>query len=138
MLTALQENRFWAKVAAGPNGCIVWTGAKSFNGYGVLTVAQESWRAHRLAYVLGYGQPVPDGLQVDHLCGRRDCVNYLHLEAVTQQENLRRARKELTHCPVGHSYAEPGSRYTHGGKRKCAVCVRQRVARYRAAKRKTA
>ena len=51
---------------------------------------------------------VPKGLQLDHLCRVRDCVNPYHLEAVTQQENILRgesasakhARK--THCINGH------------------------------------
>jgi hypothetical protein len=42
--------------------------------------------AHRAAYILAIG-PIPDGLHVDHLCARRDCVNPDHLRLVTNKQN---------------------------------------------------
>lgn len=50
--------------------------------------------AHRFAWELQNG-PVPDGLQVDHVCRVRSCQNPRHLDVVTGEENQRRRRGYL-------------------------------------------
>lgn len=82
-------------------GCLVFTGARTWNGYGVLcTTGKRVARAHRVAYTLAYG-PIPRGLHIDHLCENRACCEPSHLEAVSQRVNnqrtaaRRRARLEL-------------------------------------------
>lgn len=102
------EERFWAKVDKdGPFGCWLWRGATQPAGYGIFRVDHRNVYAHRVSYELLKESLLP-GLQVDHLCRVRNCVNPEHLEAVTMQENIRRgispaalnARK--THCKRGH------------------------------------
>jgi hypothetical protein len=88
--------RFWARVEKRPDGCWIWTGVINHNGYGRYTYARPDGRslasrAHRIAYELLVG-PIPDGLQLDHLCRVKACVNPAHLEPVTQDENMRRTR----------------------------------------------
>jgi len=56
-------------------------------------------KAHRWAYETCVGS-INDGLQIDHLCRVRECVNPDHLQPVTHAENMRRARR--THCRRGH------------------------------------
>ena len=84
------EERFWSRVEKEPGPCWVWTGGSLASGYGSFRAGGAAV-AHRYAWTLLCG-PIASGLQLDHLCRNRRCVNPDHLEPVTQQENLRRAR----------------------------------------------
>lgn len=128
------RDRFWEKVGKdGPDGCWVWTAGTTPNGYGTFTIGgrQEGTRgAHRVAYELARG-PIPPGLQIDHLCRNRLCVNPAHLEVVTNRENVLRgvgvtamnARK--THCKSGHPFDEENTGFNRGGGRRCRRCHRR-------------
>ncbi len=92
------EDRFWAKVdrSGGPDACWPFTGARSSTGYGTFEFGGTK-RAHRVAWMLAVG-PIPEGLQLDHLCHNEDascvvvsacvhrrCCNPTHLQPVTNQ-----------------------------------------------------
>lgn len=121
-----KSERFDAKCEPVPMcGCIIWMGA-IFNekGYG----AFGGGRAHRYAYERLFG-PIPSGMQIDHLCRVRCCVNPHHLEVVTPRENTIRgvspaavnARK--THCVRGH-LLEGDNLMSNDSWRRCRECAR--------------
>lgn len=90
------EERFWSKVVEidGDGSCWLWTAAKSGKGYGCVVIDRRRYPAHRVAYEMFVG-PIPEGLEIDHLCRVRNCVNPAHLEPVTHAENVRRAMKKV-------------------------------------------
>jgi hypothetical protein len=108
------EERLWDRVTKHPEGCWEWTGPLT-QGYGVIGAGGRHAgliRTHRLSYELLVG-PIPEGLQIDHLCKNRKCCNPEHLEPVTGAENVRRAFENHTLCPRGHELppkASPGVR----------------------------
>lgn len=111
--------------------CWVWQKSRYPNGYGQYT-KRDGHRglAHRAYYELLCGE-VPDGMELDHLCRNRACVNPDHLEPVSGSENRRRgagfsgrnARK--THCKAGHPLAGENLYVDPRGRRQCRTCRRE-------------
>jgi hypothetical protein len=125
-------------VYADPNtGCWLWGGANDGkSGYGNIRNDDGVLvKAHRVSHELFKG-PIPHGHEIDHKCNFPPCVNPGHIEAVTRQENMRRASKigltfgglangrrqqAKTHCPYGHEYSQTAY-ITPLGWRRCKVC----------------
>jgi hypothetical protein len=131
-------DRFWAKVNKADE-CWLWTGYIKPNGYATFYPGGgrhvDKVYVHRWAYEATRG-PIPEGLEVDHLCNVRHCVNPAHLEAVSRRENLDRRndtqgwqrlpvrgqpRALKTHCKHGHAFDEVNT-YWHSGYRYCRAC----------------
>ncbi|SMX79485.1 HNH endonuclease [Brevibacterium casei CIP 102111] len=95
-------DRFWEKVEK-TGSCWNWTGAKRA-GYGKFSPsAGKQVTAHRYALKL-HGSPAPEGMDVDHICGNRACVNPDHLRITTRKQNLEhvnRLRKDNTSGYIG-------------------------------------
>lgn len=129
-MTTLQ--RLLAKVEKQSNGCWLWTGYKQPKGYGTFKRNGTMQLAHRAAYELLRGE-IPAGLQLDHLCRNRSCVNPDHLEPVTNRENCARSpihKMNRTQCPQGHAYT-PENTYinpaNHGRVCRTCQCVKKRL-----------
>ncbi len=57
--------------------------------YGQFWYGNKNGLAHRYAYETMVG-PIPEGLQIDHICQVQRCVNPAHLEPVTPKVNMQR------------------------------------------------
>lgn len=120
-----------SKIIIDKAGCWIWQGYISKSGYGQISIKKKSYKAHRLSYQEFKGS-IPAGLEIDHLCRVRNCINPGHLEAVTKKENILRGTsfaatnaKKAT-CPLGHTYDHK----TVSG-RVCSTCVKKKSATWR-------
>ena len=128
--------RFMKKVTIDTKtGCWLWHASGiSTHGYGRFGYEGKLWNAHRYSYVHIAKKQIPEGMQLDHLCRVRHCVNPAHLEVVSNKENVLRgigitARNRLkTHCPKGHEYTALNTAYYKSAptKRHCKECNRMR------------
>ena len=108
-------SRFLAKVqlSTHSDGCHIWTGSLNERGYG------NFWdgtgrvvKAHAWIDNLLHG-PLPPGIERDHTCNTRRCVNPAHIERVTHTENMRRARERNPgHWGSDHSRAMARARWS--------------------------
>lgn len=126
-------------------GCWNWAGslvgrnAKSPAERGVFYLGPGHDRTRVLAYRWSYEHfvgPIPEGLQIDHLCRNPRCVNPEHLEPVTARENVRRGTSHIaqlmdtTHCPRGHELFGDNLYIGLDGGRRCKTCRLDRTREY--------
>lgn len=130
---------FLSKVEVQPSGCWHWTGTITKGGYGQFHGNNIQMLAHRAGYVLHVG-PIPRGAVLDHLCHTNDlncpggdgdphrrCVNWEHLEPVTQQVNVDRGRRAVSdRCGKGHLYTPENTYIDPRGRRSCRTCQKVR------------
>ena len=120
-----------------PTGCWEHELKAMPSGYRQVQYASIRVVLHRLVYEQLRG-PIPDGLQIDHLCRNRGCCNPDHLEPVTGRVNTLRgetvtaANAAKTHCPQGHAYESENLYVYPNGSRCCRECRREIQRRYRA------
>lgn len=126
------------------NGCMIWPGAKR-NGYGVVSLHNQSQLVHRLVYEHHYGA-IPEGMFICHHCDVPACSEPTHLFIGTPRDNVvdavskgRHAKMAHTHCPSGHEYTPQNTRHrtwSDGRRSKvCVECYRRDQRGYRRAQR---
>lgn len=131
------EERFWGKVDADGD-CWEWMAHKTERGYGTFYAPSGKMvQAHRYAWELLVG-PIPEGMEIDHLCRNHSCVSPPHLEPVPHRENVIRGAastvqklraQRITHCPYGHEYTPENTMIRKGtGSRYCRACNRLRCS----------
>ena len=87
------EERFWSRVdRRESDDCWPWVGNIGSKGYGRMSVRGKMVAAHRLAWILEYGEipsaPGPHGTCVCHKCDNPLCCNVSHLFVGSVQDNL--------------------------------------------------
>ena len=131
--------RLLSHISPEPNsGCWLWIASLDTKGYGQINIGTggkpKMARSHREMYLSMIG-PIPEGLELDHLCRVRCCVNPAHLEPVTHEENYRRGlggrnggiamgkiKRARTHCPRGHSFADGNEMFQNGRGKRWRYC----------------
>lgn len=140
-----REEKIWARVNKnGPvpdfnpelGPCWLWTGNVEDQGYGVFHIGGgKTVKAYRLVYEMTVGE-ISEGLQPDHLCRVRACVNPSHLEPVTKKENVLRGigptaiNAQKTYCIHGHPFEGDNLIIRSNGNRDCRTCATAAKIRY--------
>lgn len=123
--------------------CWLWMGARDRKSrYGRIHRNGRCDYTHRVFYEHLVG-PIPDGLQLDHLCRIPSCCNPDHLEPVSCLVNVRRGmRATKTHCKRGHElsgdnlYVFKSKKGTHRTCKTCRDASRRRAQAAAAERRK--
>lgn len=120
--------RILAKVKVSETGCMLYTGAINSGGYACVKVMGKQFYAHLVYFTLMKGM-IPEGMQHDHLCEVRHCINPDHIKQATPRENTLRSRTGITainskktHCKRGHEFSLENTRLLKTGHRECKIC----------------
>jgi hypothetical protein len=119
------EKRFMSHVIKA-SGCWKWAGYHRADGYITFSIGSKKHRAHRIAYEIFVGE-IPEGLEIDHICKNRGCVNPEHLRAVTHLQNMQNIDPYDNHQDKDHNFTP----YNWKQGKVCRICylTKQRVRR---------
>ena len=150
-VAVVSSPRWSRKVHEDPSGCLLWLGATTSDGYGLVWLSGRSVYAHRVALVAKLGRDIGGGMDAAHLChdesvrvgdcvggacSHRLCVCSDHLAEQSYQQNTRlglssqAANALKTHCPQGHELAGDNLVISQFPRRSCLTCARANSRRY--------
>lgn len=136
------KTKLMSKVMITNAGCWQWTGSrfkKKYGDYGQIRIGRRNDSKLRRAHVVSYETfvaPIPNGLELDHLCHNTLCINPEHLELVTHPINMKRRKDSgLLQCKYGHVYTKETTFYNVKGKRECRICRKIRAQKWYEKKR---
>lgn len=141
--TASRNRPIFERYEVAPSGCWSWAGGSYGNGYGRLASKRHGTPLAHRAFWIEHRGPIPDGLDIDHLCRNRLCVNPDHLEPVPHAVNMARGANSYSlraTCKKGlHDITDPANIYVTRRGRQCKACwrinYRAAAARYRGRRR---
>lgn len=82
--------RYFLARVAELDGCVLWTGSVLHNGYPVMHLRVPGGKRHMAAHRWLWEHmngPLADGIDVDHVCHVKLCVNPAHLRAIPRAVN---------------------------------------------------
>ncbi|GAF84940.1 unnamed protein product [marine sediment metagenome] len=136
MINEIDRHRIQASIKV-VDSCWEWQAGFDGKGYGKILVQGKLVGAHRASYRLYHG-PIPQGLEVDHICRNTACINPEHLQAITRRENMARARGPRPHtrgprphlrqkaCARGHELTDE-NRDSQGRCRACQAAYMKKL-----------
>ena len=135
------EKRLMKKVIKNAlTGCWEFVGSRLPSGYGILWNGNRPEGAHRIAYRL-FIEDIPNGLEVDHKCNNRSCVNPDHLCLLSHKDNIRKSASIMgenfrkTHCKRGHPLSGENLFIAKSGSRQCRECMKLHARNAKARKK---
>lgn len=127
MLDGVKDySRFFQKVLMPRDldKCWLWLRGENEHGYGYFRIDGKTVKAHRVSYVHWKGE-IPSGMDVDHVCHNKPCVNPDHLRTATRAENMqnRKGARRDSASGVRGVTLQPDGRYRarvkHDGRNHC-------------------
>lgn len=134
-------DRFGEKIERNESGCWLWMAGVHL-GYALFSFGGKTIFGHRFAYE-AFRCEIPKGLQIDHLCRNRRCVNPFHMQAVTQRENILRGiglpaeNAKKTHCLRGHPFNESNTFLKRSRGRVQRICRTCNIIKLRELRKRT-
>lgn len=132
--------RVLSRCVEDSNGCWVWQGNKTHNGYGQTGYRGRTRIVHRVMLQVSSGVALGRWEYACHRCDVKLCINPDHLWKGTPLENQvdsvmkrRNGEQKVTHCPRGHEYSGENITWkvAKSGRlaRECRECTRLRTRR---------
>lgn len=121
------------------NGCLIWVGHTTRDGYPRVTYKGRSRFVHRLGWTMARG-PIPTGMVLCHSCDNPSCVNIDHLRVGTQNDNVQdmvskgrhyRIHKTLGVCRRGHAMTDENTYTKKCGYTYCRTCIKITKQKYK-------